>query len=92
MKVQHDREADALYIEFSEVRPLHGIDVPGLEGVSEDIDENGRLIGIEILDASRRLGGGLSKLSFEDLVSEQTSTLALPDYAAKRKTASRKAS
>jgi uncharacterized protein YuzE len=92
MKVQHDREVDAIYIEFSDVKPLHGIDVPGLKGVSVDVDEGGRIVGIEILNASERLGGRINELSFEDLVSEQSSSLALPDYSAKRKAGSRKAS
>ena len=53
MKVSYDCEADALYVSLNEESP---------EGVVEDRDEvnldvtaDGRIIGIEILDTSRKI-------------------------------------
>jgi uncharacterized protein YuzE len=53
MKITYDREVDALYIRFKEttVTTKH-LD----EGISADYDADGRLAGIEILDAVKRLG------------------------------------
>ena len=53
MKITYDREVDALYIRFKEttVTTKH-LD----EGIAADYDADGRLAGIEILDAVKRLG------------------------------------
>jgi len=53
MKITYDREADALYIRFKEttVTTKHLA-----EGIAADYDADGRLAGIEILDAVKRLG------------------------------------
>jgi uncharacterized protein YuzE len=53
MKITYDREVDALYFRFREttVTTKHRG-----EGISADYDSDGRLAGIEILDAIRRLG------------------------------------
>ena len=54
MKITYDAEVDALYIRFREatVTTKHiG------EGLAADYDAEGRLAGIEILDAAKRLGG-----------------------------------
>lgn len=59
MKIEYDREADALYIQLREVYVEDNIDVE--EGISLDLDENRHIVGIEILDASK-------KLSLKDLV------------------------
>ena len=53
MEITFDSEADALYIRLSTRRPDHGMDVE--EGVTVDLDKHGHIVGIEILDASRRL-------------------------------------
>ena len=52
MKVSFDREVDALYIRFKEttVTTKHLDD-----GIALDYDAAGRLAGIEILDAMKRL-------------------------------------
>jgi uncharacterized protein YuzE len=54
MRITYDSEVDALYIRFHEatVTTKH-FD----EGLSADYDKEGRLAGIEILDAAKRLGG-----------------------------------
>lgn len=53
MRITSDREADALYIRFKEatVTTKHLA-----EGIAADYDAEGRLAGIEILDAVKRLG------------------------------------
>jgi uncharacterized protein YuzE len=54
VKITYDAEVDALYIRFREatVTTKHiG------EGLAADYDADGRLAGIEILDAAKRLGG-----------------------------------
>jgi uncharacterized protein YuzE len=54
MKISYDAEVDALSITFRETtvttRDLG-------EGIAADLDAEGRLAGIEILDAVKRLGG-----------------------------------
>lgn len=53
MRITYDREVDALYIRFKEttVTTKHLA-----EGIAVDYDAEGRLAGIEILDAIKRLG------------------------------------
>lgn len=53
MKITYDREVDALYIRFKEttVTTKHLA-----EGIAADYDADGRLAGIEVLDAMKRLG------------------------------------
>lgn len=53
MKITYDREVDALYIRFSEttVTTKHLA-----EGIAADYDSDGRLAGIEVLDAAKLLG------------------------------------
>ena len=66
MKVSFDREVDALYIRFKEttVTTKHLDD-----GIALDYDEAGRLAGIEILDAIKRLDDPetFKQLVFEDI-------------------------
>jgi YD repeat-containing protein len=53
MKITYDPQVDALYIRFKEttVTTEHLA-----EGIAADYDAEGRLAGIEILDAVKRLG------------------------------------
>lgn len=53
MRIEYDPEADALYIQLREVPPEDNIDIE--DGVSLDLDANGHIVGLEILDVSRRL-------------------------------------
>lgn len=53
MKFHYDKPADAFYIRFDE-RPYAESDEVA-EGVIFDYDKRGKIIGIEILDASRKL-------------------------------------
>lgn len=59
MKIEYDREADALYIQLREAYVEDNIDIE--EGITIDLDEKRHIVGIEILDASK-------KLSLKDLV------------------------
>jgi len=55
VKISYDQDVDALSIVFHDttVTTEHLA-----EGIAADYDEKGRLAGIEILDASKRFGGG----------------------------------
>ncbi len=59
MRIEYDKEADALYIQLREASVEDNIDIE--EGVTVDLDEKRHIVGIEILDTSK-------KLSLEDLV------------------------
>ena len=53
MRITYDQQVDALYIRFREttVTTKHLA-----EGIAADYDAEGRLAGIEVLDAMKRLG------------------------------------
>ncbi|MFQ5901450.1 MAG: DUF2283 domain-containing protein [Thermodesulfobacteriota bacterium] len=52
MKIDYDPEVDALYIELTKGKAAKNIDIE--EGVTVDLDEEGHIVGIEILDARER--------------------------------------
>jgi uncharacterized protein YuzE len=53
MKIVYDPEVDALSIQFRETT----VTTQELaDGIAAEYDEQGRLVGLEILDASQRLG------------------------------------
>jgi len=52
MKIEYDREVDALYIRIQEKYVARTIEIE--EGLNIDVDENGKLIGLEVLDATDR--------------------------------------
>lgn len=53
MRIQYDPEVDVLHISFRETTVTTR---EWEEGVTGEYDTQGRLVGIEILDASQRLG------------------------------------
>ncbi len=53
MKVTYDKEADALYLKLSSQKPDGVIEVK--EGINLDISKDDKIIGIEILNASKKL-------------------------------------
>ena len=64
MRITYDREVDALYFRFRETT----VTTKHLgEGIAGDYDAEGRLAGIEILDALKRLGdpGALRQVILE---------------------------
>ena len=52
MKLEYDREADAVYIYLQEKEVAKTVEV--CEGVNMDLDNQGKLVGFEILDATQR--------------------------------------
>ncbi len=67
MKITYDPEANALYIELRKVSAADSVDIE--EGVTVDLDANGHIIGIEILDASDRLTPEeLTNVSYQNLL------------------------
>jgi uncharacterized protein YuzE len=52
MKIEYDREVDALYVRLQEKFVAKTVELD--EGINIDYDEGGRLIGLEILDATER--------------------------------------
>ena len=50
-KIQYDQEADTLYIQFAEVHPDDNIDIE--DGVTADMDSDGHIVGIEVLDTAK---------------------------------------
>ncbi|AEM38192.1 protein of unknown function DUF2283 [Pyrolobus fumarii 1A] len=69
--VEYDREADAAYIRLGEGRVAETMEVE--PGVLLDLDDEGRVIGVEVLEASVRLGRVLSRL-------EELTVKARTDY------------
>lgn len=53
MKVYYDEEIDALYLKLGEQKPDGVIEIA--EGVNIDTTSDGKLTGIEILKASRKI-------------------------------------
>ncbi len=66
MRITYDSEVDALYIRFIEttVTTKHVA-----EGIAVDYDAEGKIAGIEILDALKRFGSKdvFKKVTLEDL-------------------------
>ena len=54
MKVFYDSEVDALYIRFNDLKPEGVVEVE--EGVNLDVTKDGKIVGIEILNASEKVG------------------------------------
>ena len=52
MRFHYDKEVDALYMRFNEQKYKKSDEVA--EGVIFDYDQRGKIIGIEVLDASKR--------------------------------------
>lgn len=53
MKIEYDKEADALYIQLKEALVEDSIEVEN--GVVVDVDSERHVIGLEVLNASKRL-------------------------------------
>ncbi len=53
MRVSYDKEADAVYIEIAEGKPDGVIEVK--EGINIDVTKEGNILGIELLDASKKI-------------------------------------
>ena len=53
MKVTYDREVDVVYLSLSHLKPQGVIEVA--EGINIDVTEDGKVVGIELLDASEKV-------------------------------------
>jgi uncharacterized protein YuzE len=70
LKIEYDKEADALYIQLREAEVDDNIDIE--EGVTIDLDEKRHIVGIEILDASKTLSlRDLVNITIENLPIEK---------------------
>ena len=70
MKIEYSKSVDALYIKLKEARVVDSKDIE--EGVTVDLDENGHIVGLEILDASEKLDiSDLVNISIENLPLEK---------------------
>ncbi len=56
MKLRYDDEADALYVRFADAAVVESEEVK--PGLILDFDAEGRLVALEILDASAALAAG----------------------------------
>ena len=66
MRIEYDSDVDALYVQFKDVTPDDNIDLE--EGVTVDLDDEGHIVGLEILDAAERFGlESLLNVSIENL-------------------------
>jgi uncharacterized protein YuzE len=71
MKIEYDKEVDALYIRIQEKYVSRTEELS--EGVNVDFDEEGKLIGLEILSAVKRYSiSDIFNLSTENLVFDRT--------------------
>jgi uncharacterized protein YuzE len=67
MRITYDPEGNVLYIELRAAEPANSMDLD--DGVTADLDIDGRIIGIEFLDARERIGEqSLTSISFERLI------------------------
>ncbi len=53
MKVSYDKEVDALYIEISTEKLDAVVEIE--EGMNIDVSSNGTIVGIELIDASKKI-------------------------------------
>ena len=70
MKIEYDPDADALYIQLREAPVDDNVDIE--DGVTVDLDEHRHIVGVEILDVSKRLSpADLSSIVIEKLPLER---------------------
>jgi uncharacterized protein YuzE len=77
MKIEYDNEIDALYIRLQEKHVDRTLEI--VEGLNIDLDASGKMIGIEVLDATDRYSlADIFNISTENLILEK----ALPQKVA----------
>ena len=72
MKIEYDKEVDALYIRIQEKKVTHTKEIE--EGINLDVDDDGKVIGLEIIGATERY-------SLEDIFNISTENLILTETA-----------
>ena len=77
MKIEYDRDVDALYVRLQEKYVARTVEIE--EGLNLDLDENGKLVGLEILDATQRYSlADIFNISTENLILEKEPAGARP--------------
>ena len=72
MKIEYDNEVDALQIWFANAKPVDSRDVA--QGVTIDLDEQGNLVGLEVLDAAEKWGlESILTVTLDTVLAEQPS-------------------
>ena len=70
MKIEFDKDADAIYIEFSSGKFASNKKIDNDTVI--DFDKDGNILGIEIINASKRIAKGfLSDISVKNLISKE---------------------
>ncbi len=70
MKIEYDKEVDALYLRLQEKYVARTVQIE--EGLNLDLDEKGKLIGLEVLDATQRYSlADIFNISTENLILEK---------------------
>ena len=70
MKIEYSKQVDALYIHLREAPVAESRDVA--KGITLDFDADGHVVGLEILDATERMGlNNLVNVSIENLPVER---------------------
>ena len=70
MKIEYDGEVDALYVRLQEKYVARTVEIE--EGLNLDLDGSGKLIGLEILDATERYSlADIFNISTENLILEK---------------------
>lgn len=71
MRIEYDREVDALYIRIQEKEVYRTKELE--EGINLDIDEEGKIIGLEIIGALERYNRkDIFNIATENLIFEET--------------------
>jgi uncharacterized protein YuzE len=53
MKVTYDKKVDAVYLELVKLKP-EGV-IEAADGINVDVTSDGKIVGIELLDASKKI-------------------------------------
>jgi len=70
MKIEYDIEVDALYVRLQEKYVARTVEIE--EGSNLDLDDSGKLFGLEVLDATKRYSlADIFNISTENLILEK---------------------
>lgn len=70
MKIEYDNEIDALYIRLQEKHVDRTLEIE--EGLNIDLDASGKMIGLEVLDATEKYSlADIFNISTENLILEK---------------------
>jgi len=72
MKISYDKEVDAIYLKFLDLKPEGVIEVA--EGINIDVTVDGKIVGIEFLEATKKIT--IDSLLTYEIEAESISELA----------------